>query len=61
MGQRTAAAFAERLQEMALAMPQMCCSLYLQALHHPRQVRSITVIMRISVTIVIVIDNNHST
>lgn len=37
-GQKTAAAFAERLQETALAMPQMCCSLYLQALHHPRQV-----------------------
>ena len=28
------------LQEMALAMPQMCCALYLQALGHPRQVSS---------------------
>ena len=36
--EKTAAGFAERLQEMALAMPQMCCALYLQALGHPRQV-----------------------
>jgi hypothetical protein len=36
--ERTAAGFVERLQEMALAMPQMCCALYLQALAHPRQV-----------------------
>lgn len=36
--QKTAAAFTERLQEMALAMPQMCCALHLQALGHPRQV-----------------------
>ena len=36
--EKTAAGFVERLQEMALAMPQMCCALYLQALAHPRQV-----------------------
>lgn len=35
---KTAAGFVERLQEMALAMPQMCCALYLQALPHARQV-----------------------
>ncbi|KAK9808898.1 hypothetical protein WJX72_005964 [[Myrmecia] bisecta] len=33
-----AAAFGERLEEMPLALPQMCCSLYLQALGHLRQV-----------------------
>lgn len=36
--EKTAAGFAARLQEMALAMPQMCCALYLQAVGHPRQV-----------------------
>lgn len=36
--QRTVAAFTQRLQEVALAMPQMCCALYLQALGQPRQV-----------------------
>jgi len=36
--EKTAAGFVERLQEMAMAMPQMCCALYLQALSHPRQV-----------------------
>lgn len=36
--EKTAAGFAARLQEMALAMPQLCCALYLQAIGHPRQV-----------------------
>jgi hypothetical protein len=35
---RATAGFATRLEEMALAMPQMCCSLYLMAGGCPRQV-----------------------
>ena len=33
-----AAAFAERLSEAAIALPQMACGLYLLTLGHPRQV-----------------------
>lgn len=35
---KTAAAFAERLQEMPVAMPQMAAALHLLTLGHPRQV-----------------------
>ena len=37
-GEKTTGAFADRLKELPLAMPQMCCSLYLQAAGHLRQV-----------------------
>eukprot|EP00208_Stichococcus_sp_RCC1054_P002857 CAMPEP_0206140746 /NCGR_PEP_ID=MMETSP1473-20131121/10535_1 /ASSEMBLY_ACC=CAM_ASM_001109 /TAXON_ID=1461547 /ORGANISM="Stichococcus sp, Strain RCC1054" /LENGTH=783 /DNA_ID=CAMNT_0053535017 /DNA_START=195 /DNA_END=2546 /DNA_ORIENTATION=+ len=37
-GVATTSAFGELVDEMALAMPQMCCSLYLQSIGHPRQV-----------------------
>jgi uncharacterized protein YyaL (SSP411 family) len=36
--QKCAAAFEERLREVPVALPQMCCSLYLLSLGHPRQV-----------------------
>jgi len=38
-GERTTGAFADRLKQMPLAMPQMCCALYLQAAGHLRQAR----------------------
>ncbi len=37
-GVKTASAFAGQLEQVALAMPQLCCSLYLQAAGHMRQV-----------------------
>lgn len=37
-GVATTAAFAQKLDEMAVAMPQMCCSLFLQSAGHLRQV-----------------------
>lgn len=36
--QQCASAFSERLQEIPLAMPQMCCSLHLLSVGHPSQV-----------------------
>lgn len=36
--EQCAAAFAERLSEAAIALPQLACGLYLLTLGHPRQV-----------------------
>lgn len=37
-GVKTTSAFAGQLEQVALAMPQMCCSMYIQASSHLRQV-----------------------
>lgn len=37
-GVKTTSAFAGQLEQVALAMPQMCCSMYIQASYHLRQV-----------------------
>ena len=42
-GERTTGAFADRLKQMPLAMPQMCCALYLQAAGHLRQARRVPI------------------
>jgi hypothetical protein len=37
-GRQTTSAFAGQLEQLALAMPQMCCAMYVQAAGHLRQV-----------------------
>ena len=37
-GVATTSVFSRRLEEVALAMPQMCCSMYFQSAGHLRQV-----------------------
>lgn len=37
-GVKTTSAFAGQLEQVAQAMPQMCCSMYIQASPHLRQV-----------------------
>lgn len=40
-GRRTTSAFAGQLEQVALAMPQMCCAMYVQATSHLRQVTAL--------------------